>query len=216
MYNTIIYYLIAMPHNPEKSQHNPALVIKLGGSLYDHVPELAAAFCEISRRLLIVPGGGRFADAVREAQLPDDDAHWGAIAAMDQYGRYIASFGFDTTDRLTLPKKTTVILPYRCMRHYNPLPHSWDVTSDTIAAWIAGRLSLDLLVLKSVDGIRLNGTLATTISQSVDTDVVDPFFIPYVMQHRIRTTIINGTEPEKVTGFLQGEQVPCTRIGTTF
>lgn len=203
------------PH-PINAPRGKALVVKLGGSLYDHVPGLVEVFRAQSRPLFIVPGGGRFADEIRQSGFSDDDAHWAAIAAMDRYGGYIASFGLDTTDQLKIPKKTSVFLPYHCTRHYDPLPHTWDVTSDTIAAWIAGRLDHDLLVLKSVDGIRLNDTLTTTISTPVITDVVDPCFLPYVLQQGVRTTILNGSRPEIVARFLQGDHVPCTRIGTTF
>jgi aspartokinase-like uncharacterized kinase len=199
-----------------KNQMAPALVVKLGGSLYEHVPGLVAIFRQSNRTLFIVPGGGRFADKVREARLSDDEAHWEAIKAMDHYGRYISSFGLESTDLLTIPEKTSVFLPYRMARHYDPLPHTWDVTSDTIAAWVAHRLGLDLLVLKSVDGISIGGTISRIITRPVTTDVVDPCFIPYVLQHRIRTIIINGSVPEVAQGYLQGKHVPGTRIGTTF
>lgn len=205
-----------MSQQPNPSQKERALVVKLGGSLYEGVPELVPSLKRSPRPLFIVPGGGRFADAVRESGLPDDEAHWEAIAAMDTFGRYLASFGFEVTDQLSKPAKTTVFLPASTMRYYDPLPHSWDVTSDTIAAWVAGRLGLDLVVLKSVDGIRVGGRLSTEISQPLDTDVVDPLFISYVLHNGIGTTIMNGRVSERVTGFLRGDQVPCTRISTTF
>jgi len=190
--------------------------VKLGGSLHSHVPDLIGILSYSPRPLLIVPGGGKFADFVRGLNMEDDDAHWSAIRAMDQYGAHIAEFGFETTNQLSIPKRSAILLPYRCVRHFDPLPHSWDITSDTIAAWVAGRLGLELLVLKSVDGILMNGELAGTISERVETGVVDPCFIPYILQHSIRTTIINGTVLDLVAGFLRGERVPCTRIGTTF
>jgi 5-(aminomethyl)-3-furanmethanol phosphate kinase len=198
------------------SQYCSPLVVKLGGSLYEHIPELVTTLKQSPRPLLIIPGGGRFADNVRASELPDEEAHWEAIAAMDTYGRYLSIFGFDATDHLSIPAKTIVFLPYRSMRYYDPLPHSWDVTSDTIAAWVAGRLGLDLVVLKSVDGIRIGGTLSLAISQPLETDVVDPCFIPYVLQNGIRTIIINGSVPETVIKFLRGDPVPGTRISTTF
>ncbi len=198
------------------AQLKTPVVVKLGGSLYNQVPELAGVFSHSGRPLLIVPGGGQFADAVRDMQLTDDDAHWKAIEAMDTFGRYISAFGFETTDRIQVPEKTVVLLPYRCTRHFDPLPHTWDVTSDTIAAWVAGRLKLNLLVLKSVEGIWMKDGLAGTISRRVKTDVVDPCFISYVLKHRIGTTIIKGTVPDLVAAFLQGEEISCTRIGTTF
>jgi acetylglutamate kinase len=39
------------------------------------------------------------------------------------------------------------------MRAADPLPHSWDITSDSIAAFIAGALGAgELILLKPVDG----------------------------------------------------------------
>lgn len=205
-----------MSRQPEYLPNATPIVVKLGGSLYPHVADLAQVFCQSQRPLLIVPGGGRFADEVRALTLPEDDAHWSAIRMMDRYGTYISTFGVPTTDQISISKTTRVLLPYRCTRHFDPLPHSWDVTSDTIAAWVACRLGLDLLVLKSLDGILVNGTLAGIISGRVETDSVDPCFIPYVLKHTIRTTIINGTRMDRVAAFLQGERVSGTRIGTTF
>lgn len=193
-----------------------ALVVKLGGSLYDRVPVLAPYLIQSPRPLLIIPGGGRYADEVRKSSLSDDEAHWMAIRAMNRYGEYIRSFNLPAVNRLKVPEKTTILLPYRCMKKYDPLPHSWNVTSDTIAAWIADILGLDLLILKSVDGIRINGVLADLISRPLPTDVVDPLCIPYALNHRIRVTIINGAQTEIVDRFLRGDAVPCTRIGTTF
>jgi aspartokinase-like uncharacterized kinase len=40
-----------------------------------------------------------------------------------------------------------VIAPSSWLRAVDPLPHTWDVTSDTIAAWIAGRVGARSLVL---------------------------------------------------------------------
>ena len=203
------------------SQTRPAsplrpFVVKLGGSLFERVPVLAPLLKSSPRPLLIVPGGGRYADEVREASLPGDEAHWRAILAMDRYGEFIGTFDLPMVRRPKVPEQPAVLLPYRCMKMYDPLPHSWDVTSDTIAAWVAGRLGLDLVLIKSVDGIRVGGELAKRISKPVPTDVVDPCCIPYVLDHRISTTIISGVETRIVDRFLQGKTVPCTRIGTTF
>ena len=192
------------------------LIVKLGGSLYNQVPALVPIFQESPRPLLIVPGGGQFADAVREAALPDDQAHWLAVGAMDQFGKYLGSQGMVTSDVMQTPEKSTVFLPCRTMRHYDPLPHSWDVTSDTIAAWVADQLGLELLIVKSVEGILQEGVLADTVTEPISTDVVDPCCIPYILDHRIRATIISGLFPDRVARFLQGERIPCTRIGTTF
>lgn len=192
------------------------LVVKLGGSLCQYVPELVTVFRASARPLVIVPGGGPLANAVRKVRINDDSAHWMAVAAMDQYGWYISSWGIGTTTCLRVPDRHVVFLPYCSMRQRDPLPHSWDVTSDSIAAWVANALGLDLLVLKSVDGIFEMGSLMNRLTTSTDTDVVDPFFIPFILGKKVTTTIINGTSPDRVARFLKGDVVLGTRIDTTF
>jgi len=191
-------------------------VVKLGGSLQAHVAALAPILRSSPRPLLIVPGGGMFADAVREAGLDDEISHWKAIEAMDTYGRYVASFGLPVTETLAVPEQTSILLPSPCMHQYDPLPHSWDVTSDTIAAWVAATLHGELLILKSVDGISKNRILEAQITVPRETDVTDPSLIPFVIEHRVDTWIINGSHPERVARFLKGEEVMGTRISTIF
>jgi aspartokinase-like uncharacterized kinase len=192
------------------------IVVKFGGSLYNRVPDLVPVLLASGRPLFIVPGGGIFADAVRISRVDNDSAHWMAIASMDQYGWFIASQGITATALLEVPEWPVVFLPYCSMRQHDPLPHSWDVTSDSIAAWVADLLGLDLLLLKSVDGMMENGTLMKQVKIPIKTEVVDPFFIPFVLEKKIKTTIINGSHADRVEKFLRGKTVSGTRIGTTF
>ena len=199
-----------------KDQSMSPLIVKVGGSLYNQIPDIIPVIKASKRRLLLIPGGGPFADLVRRVQVDNDTAHWMAVSAMEQYGLFIASFGISTTDAIITPLTTTVFLPYRYLRLTDPLPHTWDVTSDTIAAWVAYALHLDLLLLKSVDGIFINGIFQAQVTRPVETEVIDPFFIPFVIQNSVRATIINGTQPERVYKYLKGDLVPRTDIGTTF
>ena len=74
-------------------------VVKLGGSyafstsLKDWIDAIAAC----AGRVVVAPGGGPFADAVRTAQIKmgfdDRAAHAMALLAMDQYGCALASLG---------------------------------------------------------------------------------------------------------------------------
>lgn len=192
------------------------VVVKLGGSLCNRIPDLVEKLLACGRPLFIVPGGGMFADVVRKLPVDDESAHWMAIAAMDQYGWYIVSQGIMATTVLDVPDQPVVFLPYCSMREHDPLPHSWDVTSDSIAAWIADFLGLDLLLLKSVDGIMENNRPVRQVKKPIKSDVVDPFFIPFVLERKINATIINGSRPDRVEKFLRGETVSGTRIGTTF
>jgi 5-(aminomethyl)-3-furanmethanol phosphate kinase len=210
--------MTAQARHGKNEATSPVTVVKLGGSLAPHIREIIPVLQSARRPLLIVPGGGIFADAVRQsgAATDADAAHWMACAAMDQYGWTLAAQGIETTSKIARPKDTCVLLPYCALRRYDPLPHSWDVTSDTIAAWVADRIGGDLLVLKSVDGIDAAGKLLAQIEKPVATNVVDPCFLPYVLEHRIRTFILNGTDTARIGRWLRGEQVSGTGIGTTF
>ena len=199
-----------------KDQSTSPLIVKVGGSLYNQIPDLIPVIKASNRPLFLIPGGGPFEELVKRVQVDNDTAHWMAVSAMEQYGLFIASFGISTTDFMITPLTTTVFLPYRYLRLTYPLPHTWDVTSDAIAAWVAHALHLDRLLLKSVDGIFINGIFQVQVTRPLETDVIDPFFIPFVVQNSVRATIINGTQPERVEKYLKGDLVPRTDIGTTF
>jgi aspartokinase-like uncharacterized kinase len=188
------------------------LVVKVGGSLFPETGRITAVLKGSRRPLLVVPGGGPFARMVRSLQLPDDPAHWMAVLAMDQFGWYLAAGGLPVTHVLAVPRGAEILLPYRIMRDHDPLPHSWDVTSDTIAAWVASGLGLDLLILKSVDGITRDGALVPRVTEPVPCTEVDPCLIPFALAHGVRTTILNGRAEGRVGDFLAGRAVPGTVI----
>lgn len=192
------------------------LVVKLGGSLIGQLKEIIPVLQESLRPILVVPGGGPFADAVRQYNLPDDAAHWMAIAAMDQFGWYISSLGLDPCDSLSLNTGQRVLLPYRLMRERDPLPHTWAVSSDTIAAWVASEIGAELAILKSVDGIVCGGNLVPRLHEPVKCAEVDPQFLPFVISHRIPCTILNGGNTARLRGFLRGLPVTATRVDTRF
>jgi aspartokinase-like uncharacterized kinase len=139
-------------------------VVKVGGGLlakagaFELVIEALTAF-RPGRRLVIVPGGGPFAEAVRQmfkrVKIGDDAAHWMAVLGMDQYGLALAARIPDAT-LVDTPAGVTaaldagrlpVLAPHRWLRAADPLPHSWEVTSDSIAAWVAGALAARRVVL---------------------------------------------------------------------
>jgi len=189
-----------------------SLAVKVGGSLFPEAGRITSTLQESRRPILVIPGGGPFARVVRSMDLSDDPAHWMAILAMDQFGWYLAAGGLPVTHELSRPRAVEIFLPYRVLRERDPLPYSWDVTSDTIAAWVAAEIGLDLLILKSVDGILKDGAPVPCISESMPTDVVDPCLIPFALAHRVRTTILNARAEGRVRDFLEGREVPGTVI----
>lgn len=142
-------------------------VIKVGGSLLAYPDVLQRLMLRLpkARSALIVPGGGVFADAVRALDTSiaptDSRAHWMAVLAMDQYAEILVEQLQGTGVRVeTLAEARSaltsnhvpVLAPSRWLRTANPLPHSWDVTSDSIAAWVAGQAGAKTLVLVKPPG----------------------------------------------------------------
>jgi 5-(aminomethyl)-3-furanmethanol phosphate kinase len=139
-------------------------VIKVGGALLDTRETFAWATDALSHAprdgtTLIVPGGGPFADAVRDVDrrigLSADAAHWAAVLAMDQYAHVLADRVADATvvDDLDTPTpgRLPIFAPYAWLRSHDALPHSWDVTADSIAAWVARALGARRLLLLKLD-----------------------------------------------------------------
>jgi 5-(aminomethyl)-3-furanmethanol phosphate kinase len=138
-------------------------VIKVGGGL-TAVPgaleRVCTAVAEVARhhRVLVIPGGGPFADTVRKLQtglgVSEDAAHWMAILAMDQYACVLAE-KISGCILLEEPGEVSeisagrpgILAPSRWMRSADVLPHTWDVTSDSIAAFVAGALDAVQLIL---------------------------------------------------------------------
>ncbi|MDD1673962.1 MAG: uridylate kinase [Methanomicrobiales archaeon] len=189
----------------------------MGGSLLSCVPELVRVIeGHPQAPLLVVPGGGLFADRVRSIPTTEREAHWMAVAAMEQFGWYIASHGLPTTDVLEIPPTPRVLLPYCKLRELDPLPHSWEVTSDTIAAWVAHTMGAELIILKSVDGLFREDVFMEHAKEPFPCIEVDPAFLPFIFSHHIRCTVMNGSIPGRLEAFLQGAHVRATRVETTF
>jgi len=179
-----------MTHAKDRREKTMGIVVKLGGSLADIAGDIMSDISASSVPVLIVPGGGTFADAVRKKNLDDDNSHWQAISAMNRYGVYLATFGFPLTETLDMPKKgITILLPEKILRKQDPLPHSWDVTSDSIALWIAQTMNSPLLLIKSRDG------------NPTDSDYIDSYFMTLNQTGKCTISFVNGRDPNKLKAF---------------
>jgi aspartokinase-like uncharacterized kinase len=136
-------------------------VVKIGGSCAGSLDlkKWTGAVAACAGRVAIVPGGGPFADAVRDAQpkmgFDDVAAHHMAMLGMELFGRALASFDarLVPVDSITALRQglrrnmVPVWLPARMAMRAGDVPQSWDVTSDSLAAWLAGRIGARRLVL---------------------------------------------------------------------
>jgi aspartokinase-like uncharacterized kinase len=183
-----------LPEPVARSQ-KPALVdtvVKLGGGVLSHAEHFERALATIAAAarehpLLVVPGGGPFADAVRDVDrrcgLSDVAAHWMAVLAMDQYAHLVAARlagAVLVEDRADIAaalraRRVPVLVPSRWLRAADPLPHSWDVTSDSLAAWIAGAVGARRLLLikpAGASGDMVDAYFARTLPASVTSVIV--------------------------------------------
>jgi aspartokinase-like uncharacterized kinase len=183
-------------------------VVKLGGSLASS-PSLREWLDVVAGagggRTVIVPGGGPFADAVRAVQrqqgFDDASAHRMALLAMEQYGRmliamqpalssaYIGSAVGSALARAGVP----VWMPSAMVLARSDIPASWDVTSDSLAAWLAAELRAAVLVLvKSVKVIEAQAAVTDLVGRGW----VDPEFPRFAAAAGCPVRIVgNGDQP---------------------
>ena len=196
------------------------IVVKLGGSLIDRAKELVREIIDHSdasgQAILIVPGGSVFADTVRKVNASNEASHWMAILAMEQYG-YLIADGSEAriVDNISIEDiGTYILLPYALLKNKDELPHTWDVTSDTIAAWVANKLGARFIKLTDVDGIFIDGELKKEIKAQellgIET-CVDRELPRFLIKNKMNCEILNGNCPGRLANAFKGN-VPGTLI----
>lgn len=163
-------------------------VLKLGGSLLRD-PLLPAWLDRIARagRCAVVPGGGAFADAARAAQahwrVDDVAAHNMAVLGMAQFAHLLHGLEprlalAESTDGLRAhlaAGRAAIWLPLELRREAADALTSWDVTSDSLAAWLALCLGARELVLVKSCAVRA----AATPAELAAAGIVDRAFPAY-------------------------------------
>ena len=203
-------------------------VIKVGGSMGQSrkLVNLMQRLSGLGPRhgILVVPGGGAFSNAIREYDrrfgLDTDASHWMAILAMDQFGHLISSMipdselvqGLADARKVLAAGRLPVLLTYNLLFQTDELPRSWDVTADSIAAWVAGLSGAkQLVLLKSVDGLFSDDPCSHAgvellekfdLKQLILCKGVDRYFASILKKYRLDVWIVNGKHPERLTQLL--------------
>jgi len=179
------------------------IVIKLGGSLA-HSGTLIKCLDTIEhkyqgRAVVIVPGGGVFADQVRVAQshwrFDDKTAHAMALLAMQQMALMlkglkpdfvVAGSMSDIQEQLNR-QKTIIWSPDVVELDKAGIQATWDITSDSLAAWLAKALSAKELIL--VKSANIDADLS--VRELAEQNIVDKAFCDFLAQASFNITIIN-------------------------
>jgi len=207
-------------------------LIKIGGSLAYYVKPLLnklKSFSSKENKILVVPGGGMFADVVRDldrdVKLSNRGSHRLALMAMDMMGVYFSDVShIMTVDSLYDAKvalrdrNIVILLPSKVVLSTDELPHSWEVTSDSIALYIGKLLKLKrVIVVTDVDGIYdryPGGKLLNTISAKSIRGFtsVDSYLPKLLMRYKMECIVVNGMYPERVVNILKGKKDIYTKI----
>jgi aspartokinase-like uncharacterized kinase len=199
-------------------------IVKLGGSLF-HGPWLrqwlAVLVAHGGGRVVVVPGGGPFADRVRAAQrhwhFDDTAGHRMAMLGMAQYGLMLAGLRSELIPaadeegmRRTLAQgRVAVWLPTGCERI--DAPRDWSVTSDSLAAWLARRLSAShLLLVKSVrlDAAKINA------AELARCGIVDEAFPGVLARADVCCRILNAADHALFATALGQDEAVGTAVST--
>ena len=177
------------------------IVIKLGGSLAD-----AHTLLDCLNRLeqnyqgsavVIVMGGGVFADQVRMAQqhwqFNDECAHAMAVLAMQQMAWLVKGLkaDFELIHSVSAIQKSLskimIWSPELNELNQAGIPASWDITSDSLAAWLAKTLLADELIL--VKSAAIDSKLS--LVQLADSGIIDKAFCECVANTGVSIRIVN-------------------------
>jgi aspartokinase-like uncharacterized kinase len=207
-----------MTRQDARSTRSRLAIVKLGGShaTGPHLKDWLTAIAAEAGSIVIVPGGGPFADAVRAAQagigFDDRAAHAMALMAMAQFGSALESL--NPALRLAASRsailralkvgKVPVWSPER-MARAAALPETWELTSDSLAAWLAGALGASRLLL--VKHGRFEGA-AIDAHDLVARGVVDPLFPSYLKESGAQACLAGPGDGAKLADGLRRSVFP--------
>ncbi|MCJ2013979.1 uridylate kinase [Methylobacterium sp. J-076] len=164
------------------------VVVKVGGSLLADEARLRAVLTALADGAegpcVVVPGGGRDADTVRTAQaeegFSDAEAHRRALGAMGATAARFRAVAPGLSPSLApwdeTSAATALVWDPALLRDGHPaIPETWDVTSDSLALWLAARIGAPACILvKSADAPP--GSDAEALSRSGLVDAAFPSF----------------------------------------
>ncbi len=197
-------------------------VVKIGGSLLfgaELRAWLAALVEHGGGRVAIVPGGGAFADLVRRAQAhhgyADTSAHAMALLGMAQYGlmmagiegRLVAAAGLSQIRAVLATGRVPMWIPGS--DGAPGVRASWEVSSDSLALWVAGQIgATDLALVKSLTpspGVHRAETLSAL-------GIVDPAFPGTVARTAVATWWLGRSDHRAIGPMVRDAARPAARI----
>jgi 5-(aminomethyl)-3-furanmethanol phosphate kinase len=157
----------------------PALVLKLGGSLAEsrRLTGLAEIVAGCRAPVVVVPGGGPFADGVRAAQAP--------LGLAARHPRFVTAETLEEIARVLVAGAIPVWLPFALQHADDAVPADWTATSDALAARLAERMGCGAVALVKSCAVPAGETLTGLTASGI----VDPVFGQIVTRARLSWTL---------------------------
>ena len=176
---------------------------------------------------LFVIGGGEFANLIRKYDaligFSEDVTHETAIDAMDILVKLLndklafteISYTIEEAISISDLNKIPIMICSDILKENDPFAHSWDVTSDSIATYIASLLNAKLLIATNVNGIytkdpSLSG--AELINEidvnkllTFDESSIDLMLPTLLIEYGLDCYVVNGEFPERVLSIMGNE-----------
>lgn len=193
-------------------------IVKLGGAhaTGPHLKDWLAAIAAEAGSIVIAPGGGPFADTVRrtQAEIGFDDraAHAMALMAMAQFGAALQSLnpvlrlaGSRSAIQRALRDGKVPVWSPEPMARAAALPETWDLTSDSLAAWLAGALGAGRLVLVKHGRFE---SAPVNAHDLVAWGIVDPLFPRYLKESGARACLAAPSDSGRLAEGLRRPTFP--------
>ena len=198
-------------------------VVKIGGSLFpDYAIELAKQLKNTNS--VIVVGGGEFANLIRKYDSTQgfsaEATHYTAIDCMDIIAKLVndkvdsakLAFSIDEINEISDDGFTPIFVVSDFLKKDDPFECSWDVTSDSIAAYVAHVLNANLFIVTDVNGIytqepkepgstfisKIDASKLLTFQES-SIDVMLPSLL---LKFGTNCDVVNGKFPERVLSLI--------------
>lgn len=188
------------------------IVIKIGGSLYNspYLQEWLNILANQKRQaMIIVPGGGPFAEQVRtvdkQLSLLNETAHAMAVLGMQQFAYMLQgmqknlpflSHIEDISAKHVLPG-TSIWLPYDEVIKTTELSRCWQTTSDTIALWLASKIEASQLIIVKSAPVQ---NIAT--HELIHSDIVDEHFQPMLTNYAGTVEFMHASEASQLMDII--------------
>ena len=198
-------------------------VVKIGGSLFPNYAIELVKQLENTGSVIIL-GGGEFANLIRkydeEMDFSEQANHWTAIDCMDIIAKLVndkvesakLAYTINEVNEISDEGFTPIFIVSQFLREEDPFECSWDVTSDSIAAYVSHLLNANLLIVTNVNGIytqepkepgstfisKIDATTLLTFQES-SIDVMLPSLL---LEFGTNCYVVNGKCPERVLSLI--------------